>query len=1012
MRVVIYHISDLHIEREQNIKVPNIKKMTDVLNGIGGFDAILIIVSGDIAFSGKHEQYDVAYHMFGALITAIRRQFTEKVYMLAVPGNHDVDLSNDEGHKVIQDKIRSGITAEMVECELEKQRNYFNYAKGIRCIDDNEQLCCIKEYAFGGKTINICLINTAIFSTLDEDKGLHYIPEAVMKKMEEELNADINITVLHHSHHWMNDIVKNDFENILIQKNNLIICGHEHGLDSSEIYKGDSKVIYLTGGELCNRGNWNNSQFYLDIIDTDAMTLDSISYKWNVSKKLYTRNNRETYNLLNMSPITEFKLEEEFEKNLYIDSVNTISDSVFDYYVFPDLELIRDYSNTEREVVSLSEKFLEIVSDRKRVAVIGNENAGKTLLLKNLYINLSKNKYCCLYCEADTLQQVKWSNALLTLFRKNYIDQDGSFDKFMQIPQNQRVILIDDIHNIDKNQIYTLLRWAEDYFGIIVYATKELIELDLTERVKQSVELEIYSRYKILPIYKSKRELLISKVVNVKEEGKDNKDLCEKIAYAIKAQRKMYAMNPSFIIQFVEFYLQNFKDAFATDGNVFSKVFENNIINKIRPVAKKLTVDKILILLDMIAYWCYKEQNSEIDQESISHIITDYNKDHDDEVEYLNFVNACIQSKILKKVDVGVGYRFVDKNVLSYFIAREIIRIWNDNLDDTDMKNLIKYIRYGINSTIVLFITYLTDNLYLIRNIIDSTIEYMRDWPSIDIKNMNIPYLKSFNGNITVKAPTQEEREKIAENEEQEDKEEIKKYEDSQIIVKDFFDSKIDDCEKLINQIIRSMTLLDIVSKCLPGFEHRMKKEDKEKVLYIIFNLPGKIFYEWANQVEKEKEELIQYLLDEYRAVYLNPRDWNKVNAEDMLGYLRRESLSLLLELLNIPMINAAKDYTIRYLAKYANQEEMLFQIQMLMAYGKLDMVVEFQNQLYKMDDNFKKCIPDYMKKIVVRRFLITSKKISSNQLHKMISTYFPTKGPNSIHRDILISREKNGKKQ
>lgn len=1012
MKVVIYHISDLHIEKEKDIKVRQVYKMIDVLNSIGNFDAVLIIVSGDIAFSGKQEQYNAAFRLFGTIISNIRKRFKKTVCMLAVPGNHDVDLSKDEGHKAIQDKIRSGITIEMITQELSKQRNYLNYAKGIRCIDNKNDLCCFRKYEYEGKVIKVCLINTAIFSTLDEDKGLHFIPQDVMEKMDAELDADINITVMHHAHHWMNDIVKSTFEDVLIQKNNLILCGHEHGLDSSEINKDGARVIYLTGGELCNRGDWNNSQFYLDIVDTDNMLLESISYLWNVNKQLYVQDNSETYNLLDMTPLTEFKLEEDFKEILYMDPVNSISENVFDYYVFPDIELVKDYSDRETEIITLSEKYLETVISKKRIAIIGNESAGKTLLLKKLYIKLSQNNYCCLYCEADTLKQVSLNKALLTVFRKNYMDQNGSFDKFLQIPKEKKILLIDDIHNIDKNQIYTVLRWAEEYFSIIIYATKELIELDLAERVKQTVELEKYARYKILPFYKRKRELLISKIVNIKEEGKDSKEICNKIAYAIKVQRKMYSMNPSFIIQFVEFYLQNFKDAFATDGNVFSKVFENNIINKIRPVAKKLTVDKILVLLDEIAYWCYKNQNSDIDQENISRIITHYNNEHGDEVEYLYFVNACLQSKIIKKADLGAKYRFVDKNILSYFIAREIIRIWNDDLDDTDMKNLIKYIRYGINSNIILFITYLTDNLYLIRNIIESTIKYMEGWLSIDIINVNIPYLATLNGNIAIAAPTQKEREKIEEREEQEDKDEIGKYEDSQIIVKDYFDTQVDDCEKLINQIIRSMTLLDIVSKCLPSFEHRMKKEDKDKVLYIIFNLPGKIFYEWANQVEEIKEELLQYLLDEYRAVYLKPRDWDTVKAEDMLGYLQRESLTLLLELLNIPVNNAAKDYTVRYLGTYTNPEEILYQIQMLMAYEKLDMVADFQLFLKQVDDNLKKCIPDYMKRSVIRRFLVTSKKISNEQLQKMISLYFPTHRPNSIYKNILISREKNDKKQ
>lgn len=1015
MKIVFYHISDLHIEKEEDIKVINVHKMVDVLNGIGKFDAIVIIVSGDIACSGEREQYNAAYHMFGTIISQIKRKFSVgHIEFFVVPGNHDVDLTNDEGHKVIQEKIRHGVTSKMIEEELNKQINYLNYAKGIHCIDENDRLCCIKECIYDNKKIKFCLVNTATFSTLDEDKGLHFIPQNVMGKMDEKLDGDINITIMHHAHHWLNDSVKNNFENILIQKNNIVMCGHEHDIESSEIHKNGSKVIYLTGGKLCDRGDWSNSQFYLDIFDTTSMTLDSISYIWDQYKKIYIRQKNKIYSFFDMNPISRFELEKEFEESLRIDPINNISDNVFDYYVFPDLEFIKEYNNRESEILTLSDEFIKKVKSKKRIAIIGQESAGKTLLLKKIYLELSKEKYCCLYCDAISLRHVSFNKVLLTLFRNNYKDQNGSFDEFLQLPKEQKVIIVDNIHDIDKTQILIVLKWLEDFFGIIVYSTKELIELDVTERVKQTIELEDYCRYKILPMYMKKRQILISKIVNIKEDKSENNvEICNKISDSIKLQRKMYSMNPSYIIQFVDFYLMNFKDAFASDGNMFSKVFENNIINRIRPYARELTVDKILILLDEIAYWCFKKQKSEIGQENICKIITDYNKEHGDEVEYLQFVDACMQSKIIRRTELGgVKYRFVDKNVLSYFIARQIIRNWNDNLDDTDMVSLIKFIRYGINSNIILFVTYLTDNLYLIRNIIDSTIKYMENWSIFDPVNVNVPYLASLNGIIPLEAPTQSDREKNEEQEIQQDEEEINEYENSQIVVKDYFDSQVDDCEELINQIIRSITLLDIASKCMPGFEHRMRKEDKDKILNIIFNLPGKIFYIWANQIDKEKDDLLQYLLDEYRAVYLKPQEWDMIKKEDMMLYLQRESLSFLLDLLNIPINNAAKDYTIRYLSRYSNQNEVLYQVQMLMAYGKLDMVTDVDNYLKRIDPQFTKCIPDYMKRRVLRQFLITSNKISNDCLKRMISTYFPANKPNKDYRNILISRERNKKKQ
>ena len=75
-------------------------------------------------------------------------------------------------------------------------------------------------------------------------------------------------------------------------------------------------------------------------------------------------------------------------------------------------------------------------------------------------------------------------------------------------------------------------------------------------------------------------------------------------------------------------------------------------------------------------------------------------------------------------------------------------------------------------------------------------------------------------------------------------------------------------------------------------------------------------------------------------------------------------------------------------------------------------MVSEFSSTIKTMENYLKKCIPDYMAKRVLHRFLITSKKISNDKIQSLTGTYFPTKKTNNIFRNILISREKNQKKQ
>lgn len=566
MKVVLYHISDLHIEKSQDIKVSNVKKMIDVLNGLQPFDKIILIISGDIAQAGKHDQYNIAFKMFGTIIKEIKDNFCLKwIDILLVPGNHDVDLElDDEGHAGIQNKIRKGISQDMIDNELEKQKNYLNYAKGNHCLDEADKLCFIKTIFCGQKKIKICMLNTALFSTLDGDKGLHFMPEYVLEKMCKELNGDVNITVLHHAHHWMHDSIKNKFENILFQYNNVILCGHEHDIESREIKKNGWKVVYLTGGELSNRGDWSKSEFYINVIDTDRMSMNSIQYKWNEKRQVYNKQKEQVYSLKNMNSKFGFELEEEFNKWLYSDQVNTISDSIFDYYVFPDLERIKETSNAENKVIGDEESFVDLIIDKKRVAIVGTEGSGKTSLLKKLFIEFTNNGYFCLYCNASLLEKLSLKKILLTVFRNNYIDLNGSFDEYIQLPKEKKIFLLDDINDIDKSQVLSLLDYLKGIFGIIVYSTKELIEFDITERMKQSVDLEDYSRFRLMPMYLKKRKLLITKVGKQLDDSL-TEETSENIAKLLKQQRKFYSMNPSFVIQFTDLYLKNFKDAFATD---------------------------------------------------------------------------------------------------------------------------------------------------------------------------------------------------------------------------------------------------------------------------------------------------------------------------------------------------------------------------------------------------------------------------------------------------------------
>lgn len=93
MKVLLLHIGDMHIKDHNGVNSFQINKIVDTLNSFPGFDKLVLIVAGDIAQSGTADQYNHAGHLIGKLIAAIKRQFRykEKIDVLCVPGNHDMD---------------------------------------------------------------------------------------------------------------------------------------------------------------------------------------------------------------------------------------------------------------------------------------------------------------------------------------------------------------------------------------------------------------------------------------------------------------------------------------------------------------------------------------------------------------------------------------------------------------------------------------------------------------------------------------------------------------------------------------------------------------------------------------------------------------------------------------------------------------------------------------------------------------------------------------------------------
>ncbi len=237
------HISDIHFGQEvgaihgphHNVRSEVIRDCQERFRAIGKVDGILI--NGDIAFSGKKDQFDRAATWIGDLAAAVG--CAEETDVRVIPGNHDVDRSQinyfcDTVHDRLRGINSAGLDAELAKIAaaneesnplLPKLNNYRIFASRYGCdFDPVERLSWRKTYAFDAnhRFEIVGLTSVLVCDGKDaKDKMILGSNQYIIERVD-----DVEFFVMiHHPLTWFKD--HHDAQRYL-DRARVVLTGHEH----------------------------------------------------------------------------------------------------------------------------------------------------------------------------------------------------------------------------------------------------------------------------------------------------------------------------------------------------------------------------------------------------------------------------------------------------------------------------------------------------------------------------------------------------------------------------------------------------------------------------------------------------------------------------------------------------------------------------------------------------------------------------------------------------------------
>jgi hypothetical protein len=861
MKIALLHLSDIHLKTDKDWilkRVPLIEHATRPI--VENVEACFIVITGDLAFSGRAEEYEIAKRALRTLFELLHSEYpTLKVEFVIVPGNHDCNFTKEDTVRVALLASGSKILDQMKleddsipRALLQTQDSFFEFlaeieASGVRT--GYERLAYSREFSLNGKRIRFDCYNTAWMSRQKEKPAELLFPIDLLEDPAE--SGDVVVALFHHPTQWLEPNNARLFRARVEYRSNLILTGHEHVSDQytkqHELTKEVS--LYLEAAVLQN-SNPQQSGFQTVELDLEENKKRLTQYEWR--RNIYVRSNQSEWTPLEppaKQQETNLVNTESYLRSLTDPGANFSHKSrraleLNDIYVYPELTLMPLEKSAEKAIPIIdSDKTMQFVIDHPKLLIAGAEVSGKTALARTLYGELSRRGLAPLMLHGEHVKTTS-PREVTKLIDRHIAEQYGedATDRYVQVRKDLRIVILDDFHKIRLNREgrEVFLKALEAVFGRVLLLVDAFFEFQEMAQPPSESDLMRYSHAQISEFGHRLRYQLVSKWIKLGQEYTSDEtelrrtinDTAEIITTLLG--RKMVPRYPIFILSMLQ-ALDTNSNLNATSGafGYFYEVFILQSLSLNRTPA--ITMDMITTFLTLVGHRMFELRRMHLTTREWDDITSQYFRDYGVPFDRVTMVKILESAKIIHRQTETFEFKY--KYVYYYFVAKHLAVALGTSSKRKKARQLIITMTENLNieayGHVIMFLVYLTKDEKTISEVLKRARSQYVEFQAADLEadieflntlQLDIPKLSLTDGDVEenkdVRLRQMDDVERTFETNDDADND-------------DYLERKIDDAIRL-EVAGKTMQIAGQILRNFPGALPRKQKLDLTREIHLL----------------------------------------------------------------------------------------------------------------------------------------------------------------------------------